>query len=155
MLSQQELSDRFELQDLVYRYAQLIDSKAFDELREIFTADAHIDYSAFGGSVGDLEETIAFLKAAVTAELFPDTQHLNANVQVVLHGDTASGRVMCFNPMVMTMPGGGERTYFLGLWYQDEYRRTGQGWRICQRREQRSWVFNTPDFMNFQRTDND
>lgn len=155
MLSQQELSDRFELQDLVYRYAQLIDSKAFDQLREIFTADAHIDYSAFGGSVGDLEETIAFLKAAVTAELFPDTQHLNANVQVALAGDTASGRVMCFNPMVMTMPEGGERTYFLGLWYQDDYRRTGQGWRICQRREQRSWVFNTPDFMNFQRTDND
>lgn len=155
MLSQQELSDRFELQDLVYRYAQLIDSKDFGELRDIFTADAHIDYSAFGGSVGNLEETIAFLQAAVTAELFPDTQHLNANVQLLLDGDTASGRVMCFNPMVMTMPDGGEQTYFLGLWYLDQYRRTGQGWRICQRKEQRSWVFNTPDFMNLQRTDND
>ena len=54
MLSQQELSDRFEIQDLVFHYAHLIDSKRFDALREdVFTADAHIDYSAMGGSVGD------------------------------------------------------------------------------------------------------
>ena len=156
MLSQQQLSDRLEIQDLVFHYADLIDSKQFDQLRdEVFTTDAHIDYSAMGGSVGDLEETITFLKAAVTDALFPNTQHLNANVQVVLDGDQANGRVMCFNPMVMTMPDGGEQTYFLGLWYLDQYRRTGQGWRICQRKEQRSWVFNTPDFMNLQRTDND
>lgn len=147
MLSQQELSDRFELQDLVFRYAELIDSKQFDALRDVFTADAHIDYRAFGGSVGSLEETIAFLEAAVTDELFPDTQHLNANVQLQLAGDAASGRVMCFNPMVMAMPEGGQQTYFLGLWYLDEYRRTGEGWRISRRVEEKSWVFNTPDFM--------
>lgn len=149
MLSQQELSDRFELQDLVFRYAQLIDSKQFDELRNLFTADAHIDYSAFGGSVGNLEETIAFLHAAVTNELFPNTQHLNANVQIAVSGDTATGRVMCFNPMVMTVPGEGARTYFLGLWYVDEYRRTEAGWRISRRQEEKSWVFNTPEFMGF------
>ena len=43
MLSQQELSDRFEIQDLVFRYAHLIDSRQFDELRDLFTEDAHID----------------------------------------------------------------------------------------------------------------
>ena len=149
MLSQQVLSDRFEIQDLVFHYAQLIDSKQFDQLRAtVFTADAHIDYSAFGGSVGKLEETITFLKAAVTTELFPNTQHLNANVQVELNGDRAKGRVMCFNPMVMAMPEGSAQTYFLGLWYVDEYRRTADGWRICRREEEKSWVFNAPDFMN-------
>lgn len=150
MLSQQELSDRFEIQDLVFHYADLIDSKRFDELRDtVFSEDAHIDYSVFGGSVGDVDETVAFLKAAVTEELFPNSQHLNANVQVTLNGDTASGRVMCFNPMEMAMPDGGSQTYFLGLWYVDEYRRTEQGWRICRREEVKSWVYNTPDFMNF------
>ncbi|MEE4144419.1 MAG: nuclear transport factor 2 family protein [Halieaceae bacterium] len=149
MLSQQELSDRFEIQDLVYRYAELVDNKAFDELAHLFTADAHVDYSAFGGSVGNLEETLTFLRAAVTNELFPNTQHLNANVQVTLAGDTATGRVMCFNPMEMALPGGEPHTFFLGLWYLDEYRRTEQGWRICRREEQKSWVFNTPDFMQF------
>jgi len=149
LLSQQELSDRFEIQDLVFHYAHLIDSKQFDQLCDtVFTADAHIDYSAFGGSVGRLEETIAFLKAAVTNELFPNTQHLNGNVQVELDGDRAKGRVMCFNPMEMAMPDGGAQTYFLGLWYVDEYRRTTDGWRICRREEEKSWVFNAPDFMN-------
>ena len=148
MFSQQELSDRLEIQDLVFHYADLIDSKKFQQLREdVFTVDAHIDYSAMGGSVGDLDETIEFLQAAVTMELFPNTQHLNANVQVRLQGDDATGRVMCFNPMEMSMPDGGTQTYFLGLWYVDKYRRTPEGWRISRREEVKSWVFNAPDFM--------
>lgn len=147
MLSQQELSDRFEIQDLVFHYADLIDTKNFDQLRDdVFTQDVHIDYSAMGGTVGDLEETITFLKASLTNELFPNTQHLNANVQVTLQGDTATGRVMCFNPMEMGLPDGAH-TFFLGLWYVDEYRRTDKGWRISRRAEVKSWVFNTPDFM--------
>ena len=149
MLSQQELSDRFELQDLVFHYADIIDSKQIDQLRsDIFTKDVHIDYSAMGGSVGDLEETITFLKASLTNELFPNTQHLNANVQIKLHGDTATGRVMCINPMEMTIAEGSTQTFFLGLWYVDEYRRTDKGWRICRREEVKSWVFNAPDFMD-------
>lgn len=149
MLSQQELSDRFEIQDLVFYYAHLIDSKSFDTLREaVFTADAHIDYSAMGGSVGNLEETITFLKASVTDAAFPNTQHLNANVQVTLQGDEAVGRVMCFNPMEMRIGEAGTQTFFLGLWYVDGYRRTDQGWRIASRAEEKSWVFNLPDFMS-------
>jgi 3-phenylpropionate/cinnamic acid dioxygenase small subunit len=148
MLSPEELSDRIEIQDLCYRYAELIDSKDFDSLRsEIFSEDAHIDYSVFGGSVGGLEETIAFLKQALTPELFPNTQHLNANVQVKLDGDEATGRVMCFNPQELALPDGGTQVFMLGLWYVDRYRRTAAGWRISSRVEEKSWTFNTPDFM--------
>ena len=148
MLSQQELSDRFEIQDLIYRYAELVDGKQFDELRNVFTADAHVDYSAMGGAAGKLEETIAFLQASLTTGLFPNTQHLNANLQIAVDGDLGTGRVMCFNPMEMTMPDGDMQTFFLGLWYLDEYRRTAEGWRISRREEEKSWVFNTPDFMS-------
>lgn len=148
MLSQQEISDRFEIQDLVFHYADLVDQKKIQELRHVFTEDAFIDYSVFGGSVGDLETTLEFLESALTNELFPNSQHLNANVQVELSGDTAKGRVMCFNPMEMSMPDGGTQTYFIGLWYVDEYRRTADGWRINRRVEEKSWVFNAPDFMN-------
>ncbi len=145
MSSQQELSDRFEIQDLLYRYAELIDRKQFDGLRDVFHEKSHIDYSAFGGSVGDREETIAFLKKAM--KLFPNTQHLNANVQITLDGDQARGRVMCLNPQQMTLPDGGSQVFLLGLWYVDEYRRTESGWRIYRRSEEKSWAFNTPDFM--------
>ncbi len=149
MLSQQEISDRFEIQDLVFHYANLIDSKNIEALREtVFTDDAHIDYSAMGGSVGNVDETLDFLKASLTDELFPASQHLNANVQVSVDGDKATGRVMCFNPMMMAMPGGEKQMFFLGLWYVDEYRRTDNGWRISRRAEEKSWAFNTPDFMS-------
>ncbi|MEH6590242.1 MAG: nuclear transport factor 2 family protein [Halioglobus sp.] len=148
MLSLQEISDRFEIQDLCYHYADVIDRKDFDTLRtEIFSDDAHIDYSAYGGSVGNLEDTIAFLKASLVDELFPNYQHSNANIQIKLDGDTATGRVMCFNPMEMSLSDGTSRTWFLGLWYNDEYSRTDLGWRISRRVEEKSWAFNTPDFM--------
>lgn len=147
MLSQQELSDRFEIQDLIYRYAQLVDGREIDDLRHVFTADAHIDYSAMGGAVGNLDDTLTFLKASLTAGLFPSTQHLNANLQITVEGDKGTGRVMCFNPMEMALPGGENQVFFLGLWYLDEYRRTAEGWRISRREEEKSWVFNTPDFM--------
>jgi 3-phenylpropionate/cinnamic acid dioxygenase small subunit len=149
MLSQQELSDRIEIQDLVFHYADLIDNKQLEQLRDdVFTEDVYIDYSAMGGSVGNLEETITFLKASLTDELFPNTQHLNANVQVSLNGDTATGRVMCLNPMEMRLSEKETQTFMLGLWYVDEYRRTDKGWRICRREEVKSWVFNAPDFMD-------
>jgi hypothetical protein len=146
-LSVQELSDRFEIQDLVFRYSQIIDGKTFDDLRDVFTEDAHIDYSVFGGAVGDRETIIKFLHDVMG--MFPNTQHLNANVQVAVNGDTATGRVMCLNPQEMAMPEGATHVFMLGLWYVDEYRRTDAGWRINSRREEKSWVFNTPEFMKF------
>ena len=144
-LSLQEISDRMEIQDLVYRYSELIDRKQFDALREVFTEDAHIDYSEMGGSVGGLEETIGFLHKVMG--MFPAHQHLNANIQIRLDGDTATGRVMCFNPQEMTLPDGGTQVFMCGLWYNDEYRRTQAGWRIARRVEEKSYFHNTPDFM--------
>jgi len=153
MLSMQEISDRFELQDLVYRYSQIIDSKDFDLLREeVFTEDAFIDYSVFGGSVGNLEDTITFLHKAMA--IFPNTQHLNANIQIELDptdANKATGRVMCFNPQEMAVKGGDVHVFFCGLWYVDEYRRTDAGWRMCRRVEEKSYLFNEPEFMKTQK----
>ena len=147
MLSLQEISDRFEIQDLVNRYAQIIDSKEFDLLREdVFCKDAFIDYSVFGGSKGNLETTIEFLHKAM--KLFPNTQHLNSNIQIQLDGDRATGRVMCLNPQEMKLPDREEHLFFCGLWYVDEYRRTEKGWRIAKRIEEKSFVFNAPEFMS-------
>ncbi len=143
-LTVQEISDRLEIQDLLFQYADIIDRQAVEELRGIFTEDAHIDYSAFGGSVGGLDSTLDFLASALPA--FNNTQHLNANIQIQVDGDKAKGRVMCFNPMEMPV-GEVSQVFMLGLWYMDEYRRTEQGWRIVSRKEERSWVFNVPEFM--------
>ena len=97
--------------------------------------------------MGGLAETIDFLKSALTEEVFPAHQHLNANIQVKLDGDRASGRVMCFNPQELVLPDGKRQLFMLGLWYVDNYARTAAGWRIQKRVEEKSWVFNTPEFM--------
>lgn len=141
-LSLQQISDRLIIEDLIYEYSAIIDQKRFDDLRNVFTPDAHIDYSALGGPAGDLDKIIAFLHQVMG--MFPNHQHLNANAQITVDGDTAKGRVMCFNPQEMALPDGKTHIFMCGLWYVDEYRRTEAGWRISRRVEEKSYVFNMP-----------
>ena len=89
-----------------------------------------------------------FLNEAMV-DVFSNTQHLNANIQIKVDGDYATGRVMCFNPMEMNTPDDGTHVFMLGLWYVDKYVRTEKGWRIKERLEEKSWAFNLPEFMEF------
>ena len=142
-LSLQEISDRMEIQDLVYQYANIIDQKRFGDLVQVFTEDAHIDYSAVGGPSGDRDTIIAFLNQVMG--MFASHQHLNANPQIKVEGDSETGRVMCFNPQELTLPDGKTHIFMVGIWYVDEYRRTDAGWKISKRVEEKSYVFNAPE----------
>lgn len=138
MASLQELSDRLEINDVLVRYCHAIDSKQFDELDEVFAPDASIDYTTFGGPRGSLAEVKAFLADGLGG--YPAYQHLIANSAVELHGDTATGRTMCHNPMVMPPGDGPEHLLIVGLWYVDAFARTGAGWRITARSEELSFA---------------
>ena len=96
----------------------------------------------------NLDDTIEFLKTALTESAFPRYQHLNSNIQISLVGDSATGRVMCFNPMEVQRTDDESEVFFLGLWYIDDYVRTKKGWRINKRIEKGSWAFNVPDFLS-------
>ena len=65
MLSQQEISDRLEIQDLLTAYCDAIDSQNWDALDDIFTSDAIIDYTDAGGAKGTLEEIKLYLDKAL------------------------------------------------------------------------------------------
>jgi hypothetical protein len=141
--SLQELSDRLEIQDLQAAYSHAIDTRDFDALDRVFTRDAFIDYTAFGGSAGGLEETKAFLRKALA--MFGGFQHMVATSQVKLSGNRATAKTICWNPMVMKSAGPGEPpVFFCGLWYHDEYLRTLDGWRITRRVEEKSFTHNMP-----------
>lgn len=144
-MSLQEVSDRFEIQDLIVEYCHIIDKQLFDQLDSIFCEDAYIDYSVMGGPKGNLEEIKEFLRQALP--IFKNTQHMIANYQIKIDGDEATGRIMCFNPMQLDMAEQNDPIFFLGLWYVDKYSRTDNGWRIKERVEEKSYAFNTPDFM--------
>jgi SnoaL-like domain len=143
MLELQEISDRLELMDLMVRYSHAVDNRAWDDFDQIFTADAVIDYTVFGGPRGTVPEIKEYL--ATTLAAFPAFQHLVANPELRIDGDTATGRTMCFNPMGVARPEGEQgdpRVFFCGLWYLDQFVRTTDGWRIHERVEEKSWVHN-------------
>ncbi len=133
-LSLQEVSDRLEIQDLLVDYSHAIDTRDWDALDDVFTPDAFIDYSAFGGSTGDLATTKEFLASALAG--FPGFQHMVATSKVTVDGDTALGRTICHNPMVMA----DGNVFWCGLWYVDDFVRTPDGWRIRRRVEEKSYM---------------
>ena len=143
MLELQEISDRLEITDLMVRYAHAVDTRAWDTFDQIFTPDAVIDYTVFGGPRGTVDEIVTYLGSVLPA--FPAFQHLIANPLLDIDGDTATGRTMCFNPMGVARAEGdpGEpRMFFCGLWYLDRFVRTEAGWRISERVEEKSWTHN-------------
>lgn len=131
MLSLEEISDRLEIQQLLVDYSSAIDKRRFDDLDRVFTADAYIDYRAMGGIDGHYPDVKAWLAGVLPN--FPAYAHLLGNFDVHITGDTASSRTICFNPMVL----GGEQNQilFCGLWYDDEFVRTPDGWRMTRRVE--------------------
>jgi hypothetical protein len=143
MLTIEQISDRMELNQLVIDYANAIDLRDFDRLDRIFTPDAYIDYRAMGGIDGPYPKVKAWLPEAL--KVFPAYMHMVGNCSFDISGETASGRVACFNPMVLPDMGTGSQTMFLGLWYLDKYRRTANGWRITERREEKSYDHNVPE----------
>jgi hypothetical protein len=131
MLSQQEISDRFEIHQLLIDYSTAIDQRRFDDLDRVFTEDAYIDYREMGGIDGRFPEVKAWL--AQVLPNFPAYAHMLGNFDVRIDGDTASSRTILFNPMVL----GGDRNQilFCGLWYEDKFIRTPAGWRMSRRVE--------------------
>jgi hypothetical protein len=135
MLSLAEISDRLEIQQLVIDYSTAIDQRRFDDLDAVFTPDAYIDYTALGGIEGRYPEVKAWL--AEVLPNFPMYYHMLGNFSVRIEGDTAASRTICFNPMVLPTDskGGREQVMFCGLWYDDEFLRTAEGWRMTRRVE--------------------
>jgi SnoaL-like protein len=131
MLSLEEISDRFEIQQLLIDYSTAIDKRRFDDLDLVFTPDAYIDYRAMGGIDGQFPAVKAWLARVLPN--FPAYAHMLGNFDVRIDGDTASSRTICFNPMVL----GGDQNQILycGLWYEDEFVRTLEGWRMSRRVE--------------------
>src|SRR3546814_6895368 len=87
MLSNQQISDRIELEQLVVAYAYAIDERAFERLDRIFTPDAHIDYRAAGGIAGSYPEIRKWLPEALG--IFPGYMHFIGNFAFDIDGDSA------------------------------------------------------------------
>lgn len=114
---QDRIADLVELHALCARYMMLTSQFAEGRWLEVFTPDA--EYKAFG-TIYTLERFPELLAAA------PRGQFIGNMPVVELEGDGATG--------VQHFVFIDQQTHALRLgWYQDEYRRTPDGWRIYRR----------------------
>ena len=124
----QEMSDRFEIIDLLTEYCVAIDTKNISALDRIFSEDARIDFSRAGGPHSNLISIRRFLEENL-GDL--PRQHLISNYQIKIQGDYAEVRCLCYNPL--ELPPNGDEVMLWGLWYNDKCIRTREGWRIKEK----------------------
>lgn len=126
----QEISDRFEITDLLTDYCSAVDTKNIDAFDLIFTQDACIDYSKAGGPRTDLKTIKKFLQDNL-GDL--PRQHSISNIKIKINGDSAHVRCLCFNPLELPSQGDTLEVSLWGIWYDDKFIRTPDGWRIQER----------------------
>ena len=120
--------------DLTIAYTWALDTKQFDDLRDVFTPDA--TGMLHGVACNDAEAIIARISGALTR--LDGSQHLIGNHQVRIDGDTATCRCQLQSQHVKRGTEGGE-TYIIGGTYEDRLVRTSNGWRISHRTMEESW----------------
>jgi hypothetical protein len=140
-LSQQEISDRLEIQELMVRYARAIDTQDYDLLDTCFVPDAHVDYTASGGTKGPYPEVRAWLEKALAP--FATMMHMVGNTTLELDGDKANSRTYVINPMGFPNPDGTLHMFTVGAHYVDKLVRTGEGWRLAERIEEAVYMDGT------------
>lgn len=137
-MSLQEISDRIQIQDLLVRYTVALDTRNWKLLDTCFTPDAHVDYTATGGSKGKYPEIRAWLEKALAP--FQVFVHYISNTTVELDGDRAKTRTYVLNPMGFPNPDGSLHLFTVGAYYNDQLVRTAEGWRIAERVEEHAFL---------------
>ena len=131
-MTPQQTSDLLEIQQLIYRYAWLIDTRDFDGLDAVFAPGAEVHYNVFGGVKQSFPEVKAFLRMGLS--LHRVTQHQMSNPLVELAGDRAAARTYGNLVHVQELLDGKPSTVVQHAIYHDALERLPVGWRITSRR---------------------
>jgi len=128
----QQTSDLLEIQQLIYHYAWLIDTRDFDGLDQVFAAGAEVHYNVFGGVKQAWPAVKDFLRMGLS--LHRVTQHQMSNPMVELDGDVASARSYGNLVHVQELLDGKPSYVVQHAIYHDTLVRRPEGWRITSRR---------------------
>jgi 3-phenylpropionate/cinnamic acid dioxygenase small subunit len=131
-VSPQQTSDLLEIQQLIYRYAWLIDTRDFDGLDAVFAPGAEVHYNVFGGVKQSWPEVKTFLRGGLS--LHRVTQHQMSNPLIELSGDRATARTYGNLVHVQELLDGKPSYVVQHAIYSDELARGASGWRITSRR---------------------
>jgi len=122
-----QLLDRQAIIDVTIAYTWALDSRRFEDLRDVFAPDAT---AALPADLHGADAIIERISKALTP--LDVSQHLIGNHQVRLDGDTATCRCYLQAQHVRHGVEGGENFIVAGR-YEDRFVRTPVGWRIAHR----------------------
>jgi hypothetical protein len=136
-MSTAPLEDIQALTELTYRYAYALDGRDWKALRQLFTDDVELDYGL--GPERVIRGADTFIEGSRAAlEPMDATHHMFTNHLFEVDGDRASGKYyMHAQHMKLGTPGGVLHT--LGGIYQDDFIRTGDGWKVSRRTYRAIW----------------
>ncbi|MGH3494354.1 MAG: nuclear transport factor 2 family protein, partial [Sciscionella sp.] len=130
------LLDEEEIRQLLARYCHACDHRTDPSfVRDIFTEDATDDHGLFGQVFHGWDELEQLYRKS--SEHLDKAAHFVTNVRLQLAGDTATGQsyVQCWTWLKESAEQGPTRPadyVFVGV-YDDEFRRTLEGWRLYSR----------------------
>jgi hypothetical protein len=133
--------DRWAISDTLARYCIALDDRRFEDLEQSFQAGVVWDYGDFGAGAGldDLRDMIRTALAPIGA-----THHCMGATQAAT--PTADGVVVrsyiSAQHVRLGAPAG--HLFMVAGWYFDDLVRTGDGWRIAQRRYENAWLDGNP-----------
>ena len=137
----QELTDRAAIADTVIAYATAVDTRDWGRLGALFTDDARWEYSGSGERLSGPDAIVARISASI--KRLDATHHLNGNHVTAVHGDEAEHTCYYQAQHVRLGLPGGEK-FLAGGRYDDQLRRTPDGWRFTYRRITSVWTEGNP-----------
>jgi ketosteroid isomerase-like protein len=122
-----ELYDRAMISELLLRFARALDERDWEGYAALYAEDGVLQLP-WGPP-----RPKAILRDDTEANLgrFPATQHISANHQISIDGDSATSRSYLQAVHVIDRDGEG-RLWTVGGWYDCAYRRTPDGWRFTR-----------------------
>ena len=129
-----EVADRFDVAEVLSRYAQGLDTRDFELVRACFTGDAVIAYSSLPAFPGGFPAFLEHTRATVLQ--LASTQHLIGNHIITVDGDSAP----CNSSVLASRYAASNDNWTTAGRYDDVLARTPDGWRIPRRRFTSHWT---------------
>lgn len=120
-----KLEAESDIRKLKARYLNACDAKDVDAIRACFTEDAEIEFPPLGSF--DLDGLMGIFNQMAATTPIVDVHH-GHNGEINIEGDNASGR---WNLGFATYDPREKSFRMLASFYEDRYRKTEGGWRIC------------------------
>jgi hypothetical protein len=147
-------ADRYEIADVLHRFAFGLDHGDADSLASTLTEDCLFDFTPAGKKLG-LDFPKLTSRQAIVDALLPlvgplDTSHTVSNVQIEISGDSAALYAYVMSQHFMPREGSrpGSENALLMNRYDCELVRDGEKWRFKRVTIDNAWAQGNPEILN-------